>query len=84
MQAIQIVVEDGVLKVPDAASLPSGSRLAVLVISKEEALKFEGSLLLELTAAGGAFEFLSDEPDLYSDDDILPERRNPRFRATGT
>jgi hypothetical protein len=28
--------------------------------------------MAEIALAGGAFEFLADEPDLYSEADILP------------
>jgi hypothetical protein len=34
-----------------------------------------------LAEGGGAFDFLLREPEIYSDEDILPERRNPEFRG---
>jgi hypothetical protein len=33
-----------------------------------------------MALARSAFDFLADEPDLYSDADILPGRKNPNFQ----
>jgi hypothetical protein len=38
-----------------------------------------GAEIRTLADAGGAFDFLKEEPELYSDADLLPNRRNPRF-----
>ena len=75
MKTMPVEVSNGVLRIPSGAHLPPNSRLAVIILDKEE-----GASELEAIAdAGGGFDFLRDEPDLYSDADVLPERRNPRF-----
>ena len=74
MKTMPIEIRDGVLRLPVQAHLPAGSRLAVIVMEE-----VAGSEVEALADAGGAFEFLHPEPDLYSDADILPDRRNPRF-----
>jgi hypothetical protein len=47
----------------------------VLILEEDES----GAEIRTLADAGGAFDFLKEEPDLYSDTDLLPNRRNPRF-----
>ena len=37
-----------------------------------------------LLVVGGAFDFLRDEPELYSDADIRPGRANPAFGKRGS
>jgi hypothetical protein len=61
---------------PKDAQLPAHARLAVLSLEEGET----NADLQALADTGGAFDFLHEEPDLYSDADILPARRNPRFR----
>jgi hypothetical protein len=83
MKVLEIQVEDsGVLKLPPAISLPSQARLAVLVLGPSESVPddLSGALISRLAQEGGAFDFLNDEPEIYSDLDILPGRENPRFR----
>jgi hypothetical protein len=75
MKTIPIEVGDGVLRLPKGVKISSDDHLAVLVLEKDET----GKELHTLADAGGAFDFLREEPDLYSDADILPGRRNPRF-----
>jgi len=75
MKAIPIEVGDGVLRLPKGVKISPDDHLAVLVLEKDE----DGRELHTLADAGGAFDFLREEPDLYSDTDILPGRRNPRF-----
>ncbi|MCS6988923.1 MAG: hypothetical protein NZM06_05335 [Chloroherpetonaceae bacterium] len=36
---------------------------------------------LKLADANPAFDFLKDEPDLYGEDDVKPENRNPKHRS---
>ena len=75
MKTMAIEISDGVLRLPRAARLPPKSRLAVIVLEDDEA----DSELQTMAEAGGAFDFLREEPELYSDADVLPERRNPHF-----
>ena len=77
MKAMEVVEENGVLKLPSGVSLPTHARLAVLVLEPDEA---SGTQIARLAEASGAFDFLKGEPDIYSDRDILPGRSNPRFR----
>jgi hypothetical protein len=77
MKAIEVVQENGVLKLPAGVSLPAHARLAVLVLEPEEP---SGIHIASLAEASGAFDFLKEEPEVYSDSDILPGRTNPRFR----
>jgi hypothetical protein len=72
-----IEVSDGVLRMPSGVRLPPNSRLAVIVLEGDETV----SELHAIAEAGGAFDFLHDEPELYSDSDILPNRRNDRFQG---
>jgi hypothetical protein len=75
MKTIPIEVIDGVLRLPSKTQLPPRSRLAVIVI-EEEAPRSELHVMAD---GGGSFDFLREEPEHYSDTDVLPERRNPRF-----
>jgi len=75
MKTIPVEVSEGVLRLPRNVQLPPRARLAVLVLEGGDA----GLELETLADAGGAFDFLREEPDLYSDSDVLPGRRNPRF-----
>jgi hypothetical protein len=77
MKAIEVVQENGVLKLPAGVALPARARLAVLVLEPEEP---SGMQIAPLAEASGAFDFLKEEPEVYSDSDILPGRTNPRFR----
>ena len=75
MKTIPVEVSEGVLRLPHNVLLPPTAHLAVLVLEAGEA-----ALELETLAdAGGSFDFLREEPDVYSDSDVLPGRRNPRF-----
>ncbi|HZM05172.1 MAG TPA: hypothetical protein VFC44_19410 [Candidatus Saccharimonadales bacterium] len=77
MKTLPIEICDGVLRLPGEIRLPPNSHLAVIVIGDDES----GLDVAKMAEAGGGVDFLSDEPDLYSDADILPERRNPRFKG---
>ena len=78
MKTIPIEIRDGTLRLPAHTHLPDGARLAVLALEENDTI----SELPALADAGGAFEFLRSEPDLYSDNDILPGRKNPRFGSS--
>ncbi len=80
MRTIAIEAADGVLRLPKEVRLAPNAHLAVLVLEQEEASDAE---MRTLADAGGAFDFLKEEPELYSDRDVLPERRNPRFGGLG-
>ncbi len=83
MKAVEIRVEEnGVLKLQAGVHLPSQARLAVLVMEPSESKSDEVSsaMISALAQQSGAFDFLKEEPEIYSDRDILPGRENPRFR----
>jgi hypothetical protein len=83
MKALEIKVEaDGALKLPSGVHLPSQARLAVLVLEPSESKSEEVSsaMISALAEQSGAFDFLKEEPEIYSDADILPGRENPLFR----
>ena len=83
MTALEVNVEnDGVLKLPSSVSLPRDARLAVLVFSAADHKPEEWSSasISALAEQSGTFDFLKEEPEIYSDSDILPGRANPRFR----
>lgn len=71
MQIIPLELDHGVLRLPAQFVLPPNTRLAVLLLGADDTG--------ELAQHGGAFDFLADEPELYSDADILPDRANPAF-----
>ena len=75
MKTIPIEVSDGVLRLPKNVELPAQAHLAVLAFDEGE----NGFDLERLADGGEAFAFLREEPELYSDADVLPGRRNPRF-----
>jgi hypothetical protein len=75
MRMIAVEAADGVLRLPKEARLAPNAHLAVLVLNEDET----GAEIRTLADAGGAFDFLKEEPELYSDADLLPNRRNPRF-----
>jgi hypothetical protein len=75
MKTVPVEIRGGLLALPGESQLPPGAHLAVLVIEDSG----DSSELPALADAGGAFDFLREEPDLYSDADVLPGRKNPRF-----
>jgi hypothetical protein len=78
VKTIEVSVEaNGMLKLPPGVSLPPRIRLAVLALEPEDA---SGAQITKLAEASGALDFLKDEPEIYSDRDILPGRANPQFR----
>lgn len=78
VKTIEVSVEaNGVLKLPPGVSLPARTRLAVLALEPGD---LSGIQIASLAETSGAFDFLREEPEIYSDLDILPGRANPRFR----
>ncbi len=51
--------------------IPAGQRLRVVVESIED----DGLPMTAINAAGGAFDWLAGEPDLYSDVDLVERYR---------
>ncbi|HEX4159449.1 MAG TPA: hypothetical protein VHY79_13320 [Rhizomicrobium sp.] len=51
--------------------IPPERRLRVIV----ESLDDDDLPIAAMNAAGGAFDWLADEPDLYSDDDLIDNYR---------
>ncbi len=72
MKIIPIKVEDGILKVPDNFVMSSEGQLSILLIQK-------GEVDTSLLEGNNSFSFLYDEPDLYSDADIVADRKNEKY-----
>ncbi len=72
MRIIPVHVENGVLKVPLDLKIPPETQLSILLINKED----NDISFLE---GNKSFSFLDEEPDLYSDADILPGKINKSF-----
>jgi len=72
MKIIPVKVENGVLKIPDNFKIDPEKQLSILLTKKgeEEISVFEGN---------DSFSFLYSEPDLYSDADIVAERKNKTY-----
>ncbi len=72
MKIIPIKVENGVLKLPENFQIPPNNQLSILLTRKgeEEISVFDGN---------DSFSFLYNEPDLYSDADIIAERKNEDY-----
>jgi len=75
MKTLPIEVKDGVLRLSTAAQVPLHSHLAVVVVPDDPT----GAELAAWAEEGNAFDFLREEPELYTDADIIPGRRNSRF-----
>jgi len=72
MKIIPIKVEDGILKVPDNFVMSPESQLSILLIQK-------GEVDTSFLEGNNSFSFLYDEPDLYSDADIVADRKNEKY-----
>ena len=79
MKTIPVQANGGILRLPEGITITPTEQLAVLVYE----LPSDATILREMAEQGGAFEFLKDEPDIYSDADILPNRKNPKFQTHG-
>ncbi len=78
MRMIEVTVENGIIKLAPNVTLPEQSKLALLLLeSGDDVSSIE---LMKLADASGSFDFLNDEPDLYTEADIKPENRNPNYR----
>jgi hypothetical protein len=75
MKTMPIEIHEGVLRLPNETRIPPNWHLAVIVVEDKQS----GAEVQSMAESGGAFDFLRDEPELYSDADVLPARRNPRF-----
>jgi hypothetical protein len=85
MRAVPVVIEaDGRLRISPECSLPAGTKLAVFALDPgSDSEDISSKEIARWAEAGGSFDFLKDEPDLYSDEDIEPGQRNPDFRRHG-
>ncbi len=72
MRIIPVEIENGVLKIPNDFRIPPEAQLSILLTRKEE----KDISFLE---GNKSFSFLEEEPDLYDDADILPNRKNEKF-----
>lgn len=72
MKIIPVKVEDGILKIPQELDIPPDAQLSVLLTKKDE-------IDISFLEGNKSFSFLEEEPDIYSDDDILPNRKNENF-----
>ena len=77
MKTIPVEVRDGVLRLSGNAQLPENAQLAVIALEEHET--FSG--MPATPEAGSFFAFLNEEPELYSDNDVIPGRRNPSFKG---
>jgi hypothetical protein len=77
MKLIPVTVEeDGALRLPRGWPIPPNTRLAVVALPDDGLASGELSRVAEYS---GSFAFLSEEPELYGDGDVLPGRANPGF-----
>lgn len=72
MKIIPVKVENGILKVPDDFKLSPENQLSILLTRK-------GEVDTSFLNGNNSFSFLYDEPDLYSDADIVSDRKNTKF-----
>jgi hypothetical protein len=72
MKLIPIAVDkDGALRLARGWPVPPKTRLALVAVPENE--------MAAIAEAGGAFDFLVEEPELYTDADVIPDRANPNF-----
>ncbi|MFQ3597219.1 MAG: hypothetical protein SNJ55_02395 [Chloroherpetonaceae bacterium] len=79
MKTIEVTVENGVITLAPNVELPKHSRLALLLLESGDDISTLD--LTKLADANPSFDFLKAEPDLYSEADIKPENRNPKYRS---
>lgn len=82
MKTLEISVgENGTLRLPPDCLIPAAARLAILLVEPgKPALDVQPSPSPAAEERVSSFDFLADEPEIYSDSDILLGRVNPRFR----
>ena len=51
----------------------------MLVVAEPADNGMSGQIMARIALEGGAFDFLAEEPDIYSDADIEPGQENPDF-----
>lgn len=84
MKTLMVQVdESGIVRVPPEARLRGLSQL-MLVIAEPADNGLSGEMMARIAQAGGAFDFLETEPELYSDADIEPGHENPAFGGHAT
>ncbi len=77
MKLIPVTVEkDGALRLPRDWPMPLKARLAVVALAEDE---WVGGDVAAMAEGSGVFDFLVEEPDLYTDADVIPGRANPDF-----
>ena len=77
MKLIPVTVEkDGALRLPRGWPIPASTRLAVVALAENEVTS---NVVAQIAEAGGSFDFLIEEPELYTDADVIPGRANPNF-----
>ena len=74
MKIIPVIIENGVLKIPDDMIIPNDTQISVLLTKT-------GEDIIEFTQGNKSFSFLEDEPDLYSDADLLKDKKNEKFQG---
>ena len=67
IEATGVVSEDGTLTVRVPSDVRPGTHSVVVVLDD-----FSGAELAAVAQYGGAFDWLHDEPDLYTDEDGEP------------
>ena len=72
MKIIPVRVENGILKISQDFNIPPDAQLSILLTKKDE-------VDISFLEGNRSFSFLEEEPDLYTDDDILPNRKNENF-----
>jgi len=71
MKIIPVIVENGILKIPDNFKIDPENQLSILLTKKgeDDISVFQGN---------DSFSFLYDEPELYNDNNIVADRKNEK------
>lgn len=72
MKIVPVKVENGVLKIPDDFSFDAENQLSILLTKK-------GEVEVSFLEGNSSFSFLYDEPDYYSDTNIIADRKNEKY-----
>ena len=84
MKTLMVQVdESGIVRVP-AEARPSVPAQLRLIVAEPRDNDLSAEMMARIAQAGGAFDFLATEPDLYSDADIEPGHENPDFGGHAT
>lgn len=66
------VVDGGQVRLREAVTLPEGTEVIVTILSTEvDSDEPTDKELAHLAMAGGAFDWLKDEPELYTEADLV-------------